>query len=262
MQVSERRGDGYVNLALLTDGLRAEREQGITIDVAYRYFQTARRKFIIADTPGHEQYTRNMVTGASTADVSIVLVDARKGVSRADAPPRLHRRAAAHPAPRGVREQDGPGRLRRSGVRDHRRRPDELGRTAGYPRHQLHPHLGPAGRQRRRPFPEHGLVRRWPAPVSPRARGHRPGPQPGRRALSRPARHPPDERRAPRLPRLCRTGGRRRAASRRRRRRAAGRPAHHDRGHRHLRRASRGRLSHHVGDRAAGRRSSTCRAAT
>ena len=82
MAVSERRGDGYVNLALLTDGLRAEREQGITIDVAYRYFQTARRKFIIADTPGHEQYTRNMVTGASTADVSIVLVDARKGVSR------------------------------------------------------------------------------------------------------------------------------------------------------------------------------------
>ncbi|MFZ0386971.1 MAG: GTP-binding protein, partial [Solirubrobacteraceae bacterium] len=81
VQSSERRGDGYVNLALLTDGLRAEREQGITIDVAYRYFQTARRKFIIADTPGHEQYTRNMVTGASTADVSIVLVDARKGVS-------------------------------------------------------------------------------------------------------------------------------------------------------------------------------------
>ncbi len=80
IRTSERRGDGYVNLALLTDGLRAEREQGITIDVAYRYFQTPRRKFVIADTPGHEQYTRNMVTGASTADVSIVLVDARKGV--------------------------------------------------------------------------------------------------------------------------------------------------------------------------------------
>ncbi len=80
-QTSERRGDGYLNLALLTDGLRAEREQGITIDVAYRYFQTTRRKFIIADTPGHEQYTRNMVTGASTADLSVVLVDARKGVS-------------------------------------------------------------------------------------------------------------------------------------------------------------------------------------
>ena len=80
-QTSARRGDGYLNLALLTDGLRAEREQGITIDVAYRYFSTPRRKFIIADTPGHEQYTRNMVTGASTADLSIVLVDARKGVS-------------------------------------------------------------------------------------------------------------------------------------------------------------------------------------
>ena len=78
--VSARRGDSYVNLALLTDGLRAEREQGITIDVAYRYFQTRRRRFIIADTPGHEQYTRNMVTGASTADLSVVLVDARKGV--------------------------------------------------------------------------------------------------------------------------------------------------------------------------------------
>jgi bifunctional enzyme CysN/CysC/sulfate adenylyltransferase subunit 1 len=101
-ETSERRGDGYLNLALLTDGLRAEREQGITIDVAYRYFQTGSaagaellgahgadsdgafrggRKFIIADTPGHEQYTRNMVTGASTADLSIVLVDARHGVS-------------------------------------------------------------------------------------------------------------------------------------------------------------------------------------
>ena len=99
-ETSERRGDGYVNLALLTDGLRAEREQGITIDVAYRYFQTGAaatlgdpeagtleaafktgRKFIIADTPGHEQYTRNRVTGASTADLSIVLVDARRGVS-------------------------------------------------------------------------------------------------------------------------------------------------------------------------------------
>ncbi|MEX2195874.1 MAG: GTP-binding protein [Thermoleophilaceae bacterium] len=78
--VSRRRGHDVPDLALLTDGLRAEREQGITIDVAYRYFATQRRRFIIADTPGHEQYTRNMVTGASTADVSVVLVDARKGV--------------------------------------------------------------------------------------------------------------------------------------------------------------------------------------
>jgi bifunctional enzyme CysN/CysC len=79
-RTSLERGDGYVNLALLTDGLRAEREQGITIDVAYRYFATPRRKFIIADTPGHVRYTRNMVTGASTADLSMVLIDARNGV--------------------------------------------------------------------------------------------------------------------------------------------------------------------------------------
>ncbi len=77
---SRRRGDENVNLALLTDGLKAEREQGITIDVAYRYFATPKRKFIIADTPGHIQYTRNMVTGASTANLAIILIDARKGV--------------------------------------------------------------------------------------------------------------------------------------------------------------------------------------
>ena len=79
-EASERKGSSVLDLSLLTDGLRAEREQGITIDVAYRYFATAQRRFIIADTPGHEQYTRNMVTGASTADLAIVLVDARKGV--------------------------------------------------------------------------------------------------------------------------------------------------------------------------------------
>ncbi len=79
-KASRRYGDGETNLALLTDGLRAEREQGITIDVAHRYFATPRRSFIVADTPGHAQYTRNMVTGASTADVAIVLVDARHGV--------------------------------------------------------------------------------------------------------------------------------------------------------------------------------------
>ncbi|MGL5865014.1 MAG: sulfate adenylyltransferase subunit CysN [Dermatophilaceae bacterium] len=79
-RVSRERGEEHVNLALLTDGLRAEREQGITIDVAYRYFATPKRKFIIADTPGHIQYTRNMVTGASTADLALVLVDARKGL--------------------------------------------------------------------------------------------------------------------------------------------------------------------------------------
>ncbi|AEE50830.1 sulfate adenylyltransferase subunit CysN [Haliscomenobacter hydrossis] len=79
-KASERRGEEGVNLALLTDGLKAEREQGITIDVAYRYFSTPKRKFIIADTPGHTQYTRNMVTGASTANVALILVDARTGI--------------------------------------------------------------------------------------------------------------------------------------------------------------------------------------
>ena len=79
-KTSERRGMGAVDLSLLTDGLQAEREQGITIDVAYRYFATPKRKFIIGDTPGHEQYTRNMVTAASTANLAIILVDARKGV--------------------------------------------------------------------------------------------------------------------------------------------------------------------------------------
>lgn len=79
-EASTKRGKGYVDLSLLTDGLRAEREQGITIDVAYRYFATPKRKFIIADTPGHIQYTRNMVTGASTANLAIILIDARHGV--------------------------------------------------------------------------------------------------------------------------------------------------------------------------------------
>lgn len=79
-EASKRRGTDYVDLALLTDGLRAEREQGITIDVAYRYFATPKRKFVLADTPGHIQYTRNMVTGASTADIALILVDARHGV--------------------------------------------------------------------------------------------------------------------------------------------------------------------------------------
>ena len=77
---SEKKGFDYVDLSLLTDGLRSEREQGITIDVAYRFFETSKCKFIVADTPGHEQYTRNMATGASNSDVAIILIDAQKGV--------------------------------------------------------------------------------------------------------------------------------------------------------------------------------------
>ena len=80
-QLKAARRGGSIDFSLLTDGLRAEREQGITIDVAYRYFATPRRKFILADTPGHEQYTRNMATGASTAELAIILVDAERGIS-------------------------------------------------------------------------------------------------------------------------------------------------------------------------------------
>jgi bifunctional enzyme CysN/CysC len=114
---------GDIDFALLVDGLSAEREQGITIDVAYRFFSTDRRKFIVADTPGHEQYTRNMVTGASTADLAVILVDARKGVltqtrrhSYLVSPDRHPPRGAGH-------QQDGPGRLRPGHLRPHRRLP-------------------------------------------------------------------------------------------------------------------------------------------
>ena len=100
-----------LDFALLLDGLAAEREQGITIDVAYRYFSTDTRKYIVADTPGHEQYTRNMVTGASTADCAADPARRAQGRAHADAPPQLPRLAARHPPRRGGRQQDGPRRL-------------------------------------------------------------------------------------------------------------------------------------------------------
>ena len=121
-KASKNRNAGPIDFSLFTDGLRAEREQGITIDVAYRYFATARRKFILADTPGHEQYTRNMATGASTADVAILLVDARNGVRVAVAPPRADRAAARHHGLRARDQQDGSRGLRprrlTTGIRD------------------------------------------------------------------------------------------------------------------------------------------------
>jgi sulfate adenylyltransferase subunit 1 (EFTu-like GTPase family) len=110
-KASKNRNAGPIDFSLFTDGLRAEREQGITIDVAYRYFATARRKFILADTPGHEQYTRNMATGASTADVAILLVDARHGV-RVQSRRTPHRAPARHPGFRARDQQDGPRRVR------------------------------------------------------------------------------------------------------------------------------------------------------
>ena len=111
---------GELDFALLVDGLAAEREQGITIDVAYRFFATERRKFIVADTPGHEQYTRNMVTGASTADAAVILVDARKGVLTQT---RRHSFLVAFLGIRHIvvgREQAGPRRLLSRGVSTNR----------------------------------------------------------------------------------------------------------------------------------------------
>ena len=116
-RASLRRGGPELDLSLLTDGLEAEREQGITIDVAYRYFATPRRKFIIADTPGHEQYTRNMATGASNADAIVLLVDVTKGLLPQTLRHLLDRAPARHPQRGRVRQQDGPGRLFAGSVR-------------------------------------------------------------------------------------------------------------------------------------------------
>ena len=132
-------GGGQINLANLTDGLRAEREQGITIDVAYRYFATPKRKFIVADTPGHVQYTRNMVTGASTANLSIVLVDARQGVIEQT---RRHTYIAAllrHSASRHRRQQNGFGGLERGTLHGNPRRDRGFSAEARrFPRCEIH----------------------------------------------------------------------------------------------------------------------------
>ena len=129
------------NLALLTDGLRAEREQGITIDVAYRYFATPQRKFIIADTPGHIQYTRNMVTGASTADLAIVLIDARNGMTEQTPAARLPRDACCRCRIWCSREQDGPGRLRARPLRADHRGVHGVRDQARHQRPDVHPDL-------------------------------------------------------------------------------------------------------------------------
>ena len=182
-QTSQRMGHDFLDLSLLTDGLRAEREQGITIDVAYRYFATAQRRFIIADTPGHEQYTRNMVTGASTADLAIVLVDARKGVVAQS------KRHAFISSMLGiphvvvcVNKMDLVD-LRRGGVRRDRRGVRYVRRAAGAAGRDVHPDLGAARRQRRRALGGDALVPGSATALPPRARAHRLRPQPDRRAL-------------------------------------------------------------------------------
>ncbi len=196
-RASADQGDDYVNLALLTDGLRAEREQGITIDVAYRYFATPRRTFIIADTPGHVQYTRNMVTGASTADLAVVLVDARKGLLEQS---RRHAFIAtllrvphvvlavnkmdlvdyAQPVFEAIHDEfvDFAAKL-------------ELPDLTVIPISALH------GRQHRLPLPEHALVRGGLAAAPPGARARLQRPQPDRRAVPGAVRDPAAVRRAP-----------------------------------------------------------------
>ena len=205
-QVSRDRGNDYTDLALLTDGLRAEREQGITIDVAYRYFATPRRKFIIADTPGHIQYTRNMVTGASTADVALILLDARKGITEQS---RRHAfLATLLGVPHLIVCVNKMDLVDYSEARfDEIRLEFERVRDApARARHDLRADLRAAGRQRRRAVRAHAVVRGLDPAVAPRAAARRERPQPRRRPVPRPVRGPAAEQGHPRLPRLRRDG--------------------------------------------------------
>ena len=203
-RTSRDRGFDYTNLALLTDGLRAEREQGITIDVAYRYFATPKRKFIIADTPGHVQYTRNMVTGASTADLALVLIDARKGVLEQS---RRHSVIASLLQVKHlvlcVNKMDL--------VEYSQERFDEIcdeftefAAKLDFDDLTFIPISALHGDNVTSALAEHALVRGADAAAPPRARLHRVGPQPHRRAVPGAVRDPPDEPRAPRLPRVRR----------------------------------------------------------
>ena len=253
-ETSERRGDGYVNLALLTDGLRAEREQGITIDVAYRGFVTPKRRFQLADAPGHVQYTRNMVTGASTADVAVVLVDARKGVIEQTRRHTLIASLLAVPhLVFAVNKMDlvDFDEARFNEIAARARRADRRARRQGRGRD---PDRRAPRRQRRRRLRPDALVagrHAAPAPRGDRARGR---PQPRRPPLPRAVGDPADVRRVPRLPRLRGPGRRRRLARGRRRARAPVGPAHARRVGRDLRRPDRRGDARDVGhDPARGR---------
>ena len=239
-RTSVERGDGRLDLALLTDGLRAEREQGITIDVAYRFFATSRRSFILADTPGHVRYTRNMVTGASTADLALVLIDARQGVLEQS---RRHAFIASllrvpHIVA-VVNKMDLVDFDEDTFLRDRRRLP-RVRAPHGRRRRRRDPGLRAAGRQRRRAVGRDGLVRRAAAAALPRGgRRRRRPPRARPRAPAGAVRRAPARRRPPRLPRLRGPRGRRDAAGRRGRRRAAQRRALAGGRHRHLRRPAR-----------------------
>ena len=215
--VSERMGLEEANLALLTDGLRAEREQGITIDVAYRYFATPKRKFIIADTPGHVQYTRNMVTGASTADLAIVLIDARKGVIEQS---RRHAFIASL-----LRIPHLVLAVNKMDLVDYsEERFEEIADEFRHFASKLDvadltfiPISALEGRQRRVPLGDDPVVRGHVPAAPPGDGAHRLRPQPHRRPLPGAVRAAPPQRRAPRLPGLRGHDRRRRAQARRRR---------------------------------------------
>ena len=215
-RTSRDKGFDYTNLALLTDGLRAEREQGITIDVAYRYFATPKRKFIIADTPGHVQYTRNMVTGASTADLALVLVDARKGMTEQS---RRHAVIASllqvkHLAV-CVNKMDLVD-FDEKVFEEIRAEFTEFAGKLEFADLTFIPISALLGDN----VIEHSANTPWyggpDAAVAPGEPLHRLGPQPDRPPLPGAVRHPPDVQRPPRLPRLRRAGGRRPVPRRRR----------------------------------------------
>ena len=214
-QARHHRG-GYRTSRCLVDGLEAERQQGITIDVAHRFFATPRRSFIVADTPGHEQYTRNMATGASNASPRGPARRRPQGRAHPDQAPFHDLLAARHPRRRGRGEQDGPGGLRRGGVRAHRRRLRGLRRPPRLP-------LGGSGadqralrRQRHHPLRQHALVPRPDAARAPGNGRRRRGRDREALPLPRAVGEPPE----PRLPRLLRH---RRLRPRRGRREGGGR---------------------------------------
>ena len=245
--MADQVADAEVDLAQMTDGLRAEREQGITIDVAYRYFATPRRSFIIADTPGHVRYTRNMVTGASTADLAVVLIDARNGVVEQS------RRHACLSALLGLRhlvfavnkmdlvdwDEDRYREIERDAL--------ELAERLEVPDAPRGPDLRAEGRQRRRAQRALAVLRRAAAAGAARDRRGRARPQPRRRPAADPVGRAPARREAGRAPALRRPGRLGRAARRRRDRRAArGRP-HADRVRRDRRRPAGGGVPADVG---------------
>ena len=205
-RVSRERGEDYTNLALLTDGLRAEREQGITIDVAYRYFATPKRKFIIADTPGHTQYTRNMVTGASTADVALILIDARQGVLEQS------RRHAFLSSLLGIPHLvvciNKMDLVDWSQDRFEEIKNDFRDFATKLEIHDLTfiPMSALQRRQRGQPLGAHAVVRGPAAAQLPRRSAHRLRPQSDRRSLPGAVRRAADAARVPRLPRLRRHG--------------------------------------------------------